>query len=242
MSSQLSSGRETDLVLVHGWCCHGGFWADVLHALGPGWRAIVPDLRGHGARAGGGGWGIVDFAADVRAALTGADAREPLLVGHSMGAAAVLEAAVLLRIPPERVVLIDPFVFDYGHLDERGIRRLMAPFRRDLARALQVMVGNLLGPRAAPALRQWIAAQMAATPRETALAAFESLLRWDPTPALRRLGGPCPVLATRCSSRAALERHASHIRLTWLEDSGHFPMLEAPEALARWFRRFAPTG
>jgi pimeloyl-ACP methyl ester carboxylesterase len=242
VSEQHAGGRAPEVVLVHGWCCHGGFWDAVIRVLGRDVRAFAPQLRGHGGTPCRGRCDIAGFAADVRAAVARAGLRRPLLVGHSLGAAAVLEAAVVLGIPARRLLLVDPFVFDYGRLDERRIRRLLAPFRRDLARSLRVMVNDLMAPGASAELRTRVADAMAATPPEVAIPALEALLRWDPSPALQRLGGECAVLATDCSAREALNRHARRLRVSWLRGVGHFPMMEAPVRLAARIRGFARRG
>lgn len=38
----------TPILLLHGFTGHGGFWAPVAEALGPGYHCLAPDLPGHG--------------------------------------------------------------------------------------------------------------------------------------------------------------------------------------------------
>ncbi|HLK10529.1 MAG TPA: alpha/beta hydrolase [Candidatus Binatia bacterium] len=97
-------GARTDpaALLVHGNGAHAHWWDALVPALVPGWRLVVPDLRGHGES----GWpaepayGLEDFVEDLTAV---ADALAPggvALVGHSMGGRIALAAAARL---PERV-------------------------------------------------------------------------------------------------------------------------------------------
>lgn len=44
----LSCAGVTDVVLLHGWGAHAGFWADVCAALGERYRLHAVDLPGHG--------------------------------------------------------------------------------------------------------------------------------------------------------------------------------------------------
>lgn len=82
-------GRDGDptAVLVHGNGGHAHWWDPVVPALVPGWRLVVPDLRGHGESA----WPhepryrVQDFAADLDAVLAALAPGPIALVGHSMG-------------------------------------------------------------------------------------------------------------------------------------------------------------
>jgi pimeloyl-ACP methyl ester carboxylesterase len=82
-------GRDDDptAMLVHGNGGHAHWWAPLVPALVPGWRLLVPDLRGHGESD----WPEVpayrldDFVDDLEA-IRAALAPGPLaLAGHSMG-------------------------------------------------------------------------------------------------------------------------------------------------------------
>ena len=230
-------GRGQPLVLVHGWCCHGGFWTSLVEPLARHCTLVVPDLRGHGASPAREPCDVPGFAQDVCDLVEALELRDPLLVGHSLGAAAVLEAVGRLGCPAAGLVLVDPFVFDYGHLEEREVRRLLVPFRRDLPKALRLMVGNLMGPSVAPQVAEEVALEMARTPPAVALPALESLLRWDPERPLQRLGMPCIAVATDSGDSRALRRHAGRMRITWMRGTGHFPMIECPGPLTRHIRR-----
>jgi pimeloyl-ACP methyl ester carboxylesterase len=90
-------GRAGDpvAVLVHGNGGHAHWWDPVVPALVPGWRLVVPDLRGHGESA----WpaepayGLRDFAADLGAVCDALAPGPVALVGHSMGGRVVVRAA-----------------------------------------------------------------------------------------------------------------------------------------------------
>lgn len=74
------------LILLHGWSCHGGFFAPQLEALSELTEVIAPDLPGHGT-TGDKVTPSIEAGADALAALMqeeGID--EAVLVGWSMGA------------------------------------------------------------------------------------------------------------------------------------------------------------
>jgi 2-succinyl-6-hydroxy-2,4-cyclohexadiene-1-carboxylate synthase len=105
-----------DVVLLHGFTHTGASWDPVVAALAESYRALAPDIRGHGYRA---------LAPDIRGHGS-ASGREPVtldavlddvsglaparftLVGYSMGGRIALHAALapVLRSRIDRLVLI----------------------------------------------------------------------------------------------------------------------------------------
>ncbi len=91
-----------ELVLLHGFTQTGRSWQPVLHALAARYRAVAPDLPGHG-----------EFAARRPASFAACDAYlraladAPItLAGYSMGGRVALHAALALGDRVERLVLI----------------------------------------------------------------------------------------------------------------------------------------
>ncbi|WP_376094650.1 alpha/beta hydrolase [Roseomonas sp. CCTCC AB2023176] len=106
-----SWGSAPPVLLVHG-AYHGAGcwdgWRDALAARGV--PAAALDLRGHGALASSGldpQTGILDYAADVAAAVASLP-RQPVLVGHSLGALVVLVAVATLGARVAGLVLVAP--------------------------------------------------------------------------------------------------------------------------------------
>jgi pimeloyl-ACP methyl ester carboxylesterase len=97
-----NGGADRTAVLVHGNGAHAHWWDALVPALVPGWRLVVPDLRGHGESA----WAeppayrIQDFGADLTAVLDALAPAPVALVGHSMGGRIALWYATR---HPERV-------------------------------------------------------------------------------------------------------------------------------------------
>jgi 2-succinyl-6-hydroxy-2,4-cyclohexadiene-1-carboxylate synthase len=91
-----------DLVLLHGFTQTGRSWQPVLHALAARYRAVAPDLPGHGHFA---GRRPASFAAcDAYLAALGGD--RFALAGYSMGGRVALHAAFVLRERLTRLVLV----------------------------------------------------------------------------------------------------------------------------------------
>ena len=106
------------LVLLHGFTHTGHSWDPVRAALGERYRAVAPDIRGHGEAS---GVAPVTLSGVVEDVLRLQD--EPFaLAGYSMGARIALHVALALPGRVERVVLIgaSPGIADPA---ERSARR-----------------------------------------------------------------------------------------------------------------------
>ena len=217
------------VVLVHGWCCHAGFWESQVRHLVGRYRVITPDLPGHGGSpVSCEAWNIESFRDALLAVLEQIGADRVTLVGHSLGAAVVLETAARLEERADAVLMVEPFPYDYGHLRPRHVRELMAPFQRDFPGALRKMVFNITAGDTPRRIIENIAGVMAQAPADVGLPAFESLLRWDPEPAFGKIVAPVHCLVGSRYDTRARERYAGSLREWCIEGAGHFPMIEDP--------------
>ena len=80
-------------LLLHANCGSAASWARVGPALGEDHEVFAPDLRGHGASAAPGAYGLRAAADDVADLIGALGLDSPLLVGHSWGAAIALVLA-----------------------------------------------------------------------------------------------------------------------------------------------------
>lgn len=105
---------ETDssgplLVLLHGIGSRWQVFLNVIPALAVRWRVVAMDLRGHG-RSGrvGDGYGLVQYAGDVRALLRHLGDEPAVVVGHSLGAMTTIGLAAEAPDAVRAAVLEDP--------------------------------------------------------------------------------------------------------------------------------------
>ncbi|MGH9894081.1 MAG: alpha/beta fold hydrolase, partial [bacterium] len=169
---------STTLVFVHGWTCNRTYWRHQLDALGRDYRVIALDLAGHGASGKSRlAWSIPNFAKDVAAVIQAVDARNVILIGHSLGGPVAVEAGLLL---PERVIGVigvDAFFDDWA---EPGLTKFIDQLRPEFAVRTRAFVRKALFlPTSPAALADSIADSMAAAPPEIALPAMDSLLAWS---------------------------------------------------------------
>jgi 2-succinyl-6-hydroxy-2,4-cyclohexadiene-1-carboxylate synthase len=230
-----------DLVLLHGFTQTGRSWRPLRHALAARYRAIAPDLPGHG-----------EFAERRPASFAACDAylralasERFTLAGYSMGGRVALHAALSLGKRVERLVLIgaSPGLADPA---ERAARAA-----EDAALADRV---EAIGLEAF--VREWGAQPLfAGMPRGIAEIVAADRLRNTAAglaAALRGLGtGVMPSLWERLGElampvelvvgerdekfRAIAERMAPTLgdaRLHVIRGAGHAAHLEAPDAVA----------
>jgi 2-succinyl-6-hydroxy-2,4-cyclohexadiene-1-carboxylate synthase len=228
------------VVLLHGFTQTRRSWRRTVQALGGRYRAVVPDLPGHGQAA----HRTASFAACAAYVRALAPARFSL-VGYSMGGRVALHAGLALGERVERLVLVGagPGLADPA---ERAARRSadlaladrietigLEAFAREWA-AQPLFAGQpdrVAGAAHADRLRN-SAAGLAAALRGLGTGAMEPL--WD---RLGELAVPVSLVVGERDEkfRAIAERMAAHLpdaRLVVVPGAGHAAHLESPEVVA----------
>lgn len=230
-------GQEAEplLFFVHGWTCRRAYWQPQLAHFCKTYRAVAPDLPGHGETAGQGRsqWSVAAFGQDVAACAKALGAGRAVLIGHSMGGAVVLEAARLLKDTAAAVVLADTFVIDYGGLDAETIRQIAAPFETDFAGAIAGLVEQTSTPATPQSLKDRLVREMSAADPSWALPVWHDLLSWNPTPAFEELEIPVYAINGALVPESARRRCAPYVRETILAGAGHFLQMEDPGGFNR---------
>lgn len=125
LSLKLHGAGPRSLTLLHGLYCCKEFWEGYLPFLPSGFKAVVPDLLGHGDSEEGFSHSVWEHATALRELLDSLKVDRATLVGHSMGGILALAYALAHPDRVERLVLVmAPFT-------ERGItftlRGLLTP-------------------------------------------------------------------------------------------------------------------
>ncbi len=224
---------DPTLVLIHGWSCDRSYWAAQIDALSRRWRVIALDLAGHGesdrTRT---DWTMAALGADVAAVVDASGAQDVILVGHSMGATVALEAARALRGRVRGLIWVD----QYRRLDRFAsaaeVEAHVAPFRASFAATTRRFARSMFAAGVDTALVECVADSMAAAPPDSALALLAA--SWNhgrEVPALLA-DLALPVVAINASDPSADVDSMQRLGVAVIEmpGSGHFPMLERPQA------------
>lgn len=219
----------TPLVLIPGMMCDARLWADLPARLN---RRMVIHAPCTEAET------VEDLAASILADAP----RHFALAGLSMGGIVAME---MLRQAPERIerlALMDTNPF----AESEAIRQRRQPqidraLAGDLAEVMRSeMKPHYLapGPRNAAVLDLCLAMALALGPEVFARQSRALRDRPDQAETLARFTGPALVLMGRHDRLCPLERHEAmqammpQSRLVIIEEAGHLPTLEAPEATA----------
>lgn len=206
-------------LFVHGLARAGNDWTLFAQAMGPSWRRMALDLRGHGSSTRGQRYLVPDYVADIETVLPLLSARPVILMGHSLGALAAIAVAAKQPDRVAAVILEDPPTPGFlSRLGETGYGAMFEAYARladaglavpEIARELAVLpVRDPLGK-----VRPLGEMRDAASLRHMAAC----LSRLDPAAPLAALAGPawlggldlaemlaairCPVLLLRGDER-----------------------------------------
>lgn len=235
----IAHGEGRPLLLIHGLGAASFVWEPIIEPLGTRRSVVAPDLPGHGRSP----------AAETPCATAFADALLTLMhdqghrsfdvVGNSMGAWIALWMALRAPETVRRVVAVAPaFVFGppAGISAEELARRAAPATRQDATAYLE----RLSGREPAPKDIETLLAGKDRVPNPSALLPLaESIVRGEDSlreKDLRAIDAPCLVVHGADDgvvSAAASQRVAECLpcaRLLVLDQSGHWPQADQPEA------------
>ncbi len=235
------SGEPT-LVFVHCWCGDREFWREQLDVFAREQRVVALDLSGHGESGAHSQASIDALGGDVVAVCDALALNDVVLIGHSLGGPASLNAAARMRGRVAAVIGVETMHDVEMDVPARDIEALLASFERDFRGQMRQAVRALLPASTERDLVDWITRKACAARSNEVLAISRALIGVE-LPALLASAN-VPV---RCINSAA---HAPAIRPTSIEHNrkhadfdavlidgtGHYPQLERPEEFNRVLR------
>jgi len=221
------------MVLIHGGLGNRSFWDGQHGAFSDSYRVIALDLAGHGESGRDRQkWGVVEFAHDVLAVMDAERVPKAILVGNSLGGVVAIETALLAGTRAVEVIGVDTFQDLGRRIDPAWAKEQADAWRRDFDGTLDRMLGALFHPDAAPSLVAGVRRRMSKTPPEVVWAMFNSFAGYDSAASARQLRVP-----VRCingdlypTNIAASRQLVTDFDAIVLPHTGHFPMLERPDA------------
>lgn len=236
-------GDARPLVLLHGWSCHGGFFAPQLETLGRETLVLAPDLPGHGYSTNT-RLRTIEAAADaVHTLLEEHDLREAVVVGWSMGALvawSMIERHGEGRLASLVIEDMSPKVLN-GPDWHLGTRNGLDPARNKVfMRALAAQWPRLAGATARrclmadadPSLADWMEDEIRHADGEALCEMWTSLTQQDFRALVPEMRLPVTLAHGAGSQLYApavaqwLMQHLRRGRLVTFANSGHAPHLE----------------
>ena len=235
-------GQGAPVIFVHSLAGTGAHWSAQLEHLRRSRRAVAFDLRGHGSsEPPKDGYAIAAVAGDIGAVADALGLERFALVGHSMGGGVALAYA---GAHPERVasLLLLDSIGDGMQIPAAAMRPFLDAL--DSPAYLETIEGywnTIAGPNSA--VRERLMHDLRATPRETVVAGFKAVLRFDPKPALARFRGPTLAVVTPSNDfPASLHRLKGGPPHRVIEGTGHWIQLDQPAELNRILEQFLESG
>lgn len=235
-------GGGPALLFVHGFPLNGTSWRHQAGAI-PGWRTLVPDLRGLGhSDAPDLGYSMATYADDLAGMLDALGVEDVVLVGLSMGGYIAFEFLRRHR-PRVRALVLADSRSQADSTEGRKARDVaMADLREGGAPLLAAqMLPRLVGAGSPESLREEVRLMIAGSPVPGLLGALAAMRdRPDSTPLLPTLAGlPTLIVVgaedvlTPPRDSEAMAKAIPGARLAIIPEAGHLSPLEQPEAFNR---------
>jgi pimeloyl-ACP methyl ester carboxylesterase len=234
-------GQGLPVVLLHGFPFSHAIWQTQQAALSDAARIITPDLRGHGKSPAPEGDYTMDLlASDVLALLDRLNVSRAVWVGHSMGGYILMAA---LRQAPDRIAGVG--LVATHPLADAEEKRFQRRESADLAMengsgdTAFSMMSQIFAPDVdgtSPLAQSMYDIMVNTAPAGIAGAQRGMALRPDSSNTLRELSVPAVIVAGVDDKIIGLDKARAMaalipgVQLVEVENAGHMPMVEQPDA------------
>jgi pimeloyl-ACP methyl ester carboxylesterase len=189
------------------------------------------------------------FGQDVVSVVEALGLKRVVLIGHSLGGPAVLEAA---RRMPGRVaglVLVDSWVDFEQRLPAEEVEKYLSALQADYRATTTAIVSQYLFSASTPEpVKARVLETVLSGPQEIGVAVARSSMAYDPLPALREIKAPICAISSDLfpTNLEGNRKYVPSYQAAIMKGVGHYLMLEQPEAfneLLAWaLRELARSG
>ena len=229
---QKTGNGEQVLVFVHGWSCDKSYWTGQLEYFGNNYSVYAIDLAGHGESGlGRDDWTIENYGKDVKAVVEKENLDNIILLGHSMGGAVILSAALQIGDKVKALIGIDTFHDIELEYSEEETNEFCSPFEKDFANTTKQFVNEMFYENADSNIVEMISSDMSSAPPVIALASLKDLFQFDKAAIFDKIDVPTRFINSDkypTNTEAAM-RHIKDFDLKIINGVGHFLMLGKPE-------------
>ena len=237
LNYEISGESDTCLVFIHGWNLNMRYWDAQVQMLRNRYRILNLDLAGHGnSGKDRETWSVESFAKDIIGLLEKESLQNVILIAHSMGGDIALQVR---ELAPNRIIGIigvdnfkdvafrmtddqfDSFT-EYLNRFKRNYEEMSDEFAREHIRSRDRLVINRI-----------VKDYKSADPK-IALEVFKFLIpkHEEEKDLLRQLPFKLHLILSDYipADEKSLRQYAGGgYDITWIQGSGHFPMVEQPE-------------
>lgn len=224
------------LVFIHGWSCDSRYWQKQVSYFSKKYKVITIDLAGHGnSSVTRNNYTMKAFAQDIKAVIEKEKINQAILIGHSMGGLIIAEAARLMPDKIHALIAVDTLQDVAKKLPKTVMDQMTTPFNEDFKTAAQNFVISMFPKDASADIVHWVKEDMSSAPSEIALSAFRNYLtryfEGSVAPVFKEIDIPLYCINARLwpTNPEENKKHIKDYTLVYIENTGHFPMMENPE-------------
>jgi pimeloyl-ACP methyl ester carboxylesterase len=224
------------LVFVHGWSCDRNYWEGQVSHFAQQYKVVTIDLAGHGdSGLDRKAWTMAAFGEDVVAVISELGLEQVVLIGHSMGASVIIEAA--RRMPDLVIGLVaaDAFKDVEQTRTEEQIAEALEPFRANFANTTRKMVHGMFPADADATLVEQVVTDISAVLPEVGIGALQEFRRNDRNlrAGLQEIKGPMVAINSDFKPTNIEGAQRYGIEISLMSGVGHFVMIEDAETFNR---------
>lgn len=222
------TGDKIPVLFIHCWTCDKEFWSAQVREVSRTRPTVTLDLAGHGQS----GKSRVDyemskFGQDIVAVVEALKLQEVILVGHSMGGPAAIEAARLLGSKVRAIVGVENFYADHPMPSGKMRKDLLAGFDANFPNSARQLMEGMFPTSSAPVADMVISNAMRADAR-ISTNALRHIFDWYEQDLDRRLAEMDDRIWTINGDWKG--NQLNHPRERIVSGAGHFPAQEKPQA------------
>ncbi|WP_286264598.1 alpha/beta fold hydrolase [Thalassotalea atypica] len=230
------NGRgKTSLIFIHGWSLDSRLWQNQTLYFSEEYQVITIDLAGHGNSSyNREDYTMVSFANDIKAVIEKEGINSAILIGHSMGGGVIAEAAKLMPNKVVGIIGVDTSQNVALKLTQEELNVMTKPFEDNFQRAMRAFVKDALPKNVEEDMLYWISEDMASAPKDIAINQFRNYLSQyisgESYRVYKDINVPVVLVNAKLWPTDSEEnkKHIKNYSIYFIEETGHFPMLEKP--------------
>ncbi|WP_199611499.1 alpha/beta fold hydrolase [Flocculibacter collagenilyticus] len=232
----VNGNGKTALMFVHGWSLDSRLWHNQISYFSAEHQVVTIDLAGHGNSSfNRNEYTMLAFANDIKAVIEKEGIDSAILIGHSMAGGVIAEAAKLMPNKVKGIIGVDTSQNVALKLSQADLDLMTKPFEDDFQAGINAFVKDSLPTNTEPELLYWVGEDMASAPKDIAINQFRNYLGQYVSGESYRIYKSITVPVVLVNARlwptdsAENKKHIKDYSIYFIEDSGHFPMLEKPD-------------
>ena len=235
----IKGSEKKALVFVHGYSCSSEYWWPQLEYFSNNYTTIAVDLAGHGKSGlNRKEYSMEAFGDDVKSVIEHLDLDKVVLIGHSMGGPVIVKAASSLGMKTRLIIGVDTFhdltTEGIGGFARIAVNTMFQLFYDSMTKD---SIDDFFIDKTDKDLEDWIRNDALKSPKNISQGTLDALLTMNYPESLSELSIPMIALNARSFRETKLDSNFDtykDIQIEFMEDVGHFIMLERPDEFNKW--------